>query len=119
MRGIEHHAIQRQRAHHLGDLAAPRQRTREIHEPAALGVDRSARLDQALDLGAQGAVVVQSLKLRFRKPPADEQTVERRQLLLRKRVDEHELRAGKRQVVQIVRIVKPEGAVPEHAEADA
>ena len=81
-------------ADHPVRVALLHERAREVHEPAAFGVDRQARVDGAPDRAAQRGVRLELPREVLGKAAADDQRVDVRQAAVGERVEADEPRAG-------------------------
>ena len=117
-RPLVHHDVPVDRADHPVAVSLPRQRAREVHEPAALGIHGQARVDRGADPLAQRAVGLELAREELGKAAADDQRIDVRQLRVRERVERDERRAGGAQRVEVVRVVEPERAILRDADPD-
>ena len=89
----------------------------QVHEAAALGQHRPAAVGKGADGGAQAGVGGEAFAVQFRVAAAQVEPAEiRRQVVVGQRAEEHQLRPGRTEQVEVVLVVEAEGRVPGHAD---
>ena len=88
-----------------------------IHQPAALGIDGHTLIGQPFNLFTVGHIFGQPLGVGFGEAAADIECIDSRQVVLEQGAGDDEFRAGLDQGVEVFRVVKLEGRVPDDADA--
>ena len=94
-----------------------RRASAQIHETAALGVDRAAAGDEVRDPLAHGAVGLQFGHPVLGEAAAQKEPVHRRRLGIGQRAEGDQFGPARGQRAQVVRIIEAEGGVPGDADA--